>query len=110
MNRSSRWALVAVAVLLVVGVPIGLRAVPPGDSDVSAADLLGLVGGSSEHPGSGYVETRGTLQLPVADDFGDVGAIFGDRTRLRVWWRGADQWRVDRLLAAGETDLVHRSG
>ena len=56
---------------------------------------------------SGYVETDGTLQLPDADRFSDVGALFGERTRMRVWWRDADHWRVDQLLVAGETDLVH---
>ena len=28
---------------------------------------------------------------------------------MRVWWRGNDDWRVDKLLVAGETDLFHTS-
>ncbi|MEP6761671.1 MAG: transcriptional regulator, partial [Sporichthyaceae bacterium] len=56
---------------------------------------------------SGYVETLGTLQLPVADRFTDVGDLFGQRTRMRVWWRGPDDWRVDKVFATGETDLFH---
>ena len=33
---------------------------------------------TSDHPYSGYVETPGTLQLPVADRFTDVGDLFGE--------------------------------
>ena len=57
-------------------------------------------------PWSGIVETEGTLQLPDADRFGTVTALFGERTDLRVWWRDAEHWRVDRLLVTGETDQV----
>ena len=32
----------------------------------------------------------------------------GGETRLRVWWRGSDDWRVDRLLETGEVDLFHQ--
>ena len=28
---------------------------------------------------------------------------------MRVWWRSADAWRVDKLLATGEQDLVHNA-
>lgn len=107
MTTFSRWGLVALGVVLALGIPIGLRALPVKDSDVSAADLLASITAAADHPYSGYVETLGTLQLPVADRFTDVGALFGESTRLRVWWRDAEAWRVDRLLASGETDLVH---
>lgn len=86
---------------------------PPADSDASAAELLALVRGAEDRPWSGYVETRGTLQLPVADDLDDLddlGSLLGEETRLRGWWRGAEDWRVDRLLTTGESDLVHRDG
>lgn len=113
MTTRRRWALVALLLAVVVGVPTALRAVPPADSDVAAADLLALVRGAEGRAWSGYVETRGTLQLPTAggaDDFDGVAALFGERTRLRAWWRGDDDWRVDRLLATGESDLRHDDG
>lgn len=110
MTARGRWALVALVLAAVVGVPTGLRAVPPAGSELGAPALLALVRGSQDRAWSGYVETRGTLQLPTSEDFDDVGALFGERTRLRAWWRGSDDWRVDRLLATGESDLVHDDG
>src|SRR4051794_3729566 len=110
MTRFRRWCVVALAVGLVVGVPIVLRTKPVGGSDVTATVLLERVKASADHPWSGYVETEGSLDLPVTDDFEDVGALFSDGTRMRAWWRGTDDWRVDRLLVSGETDLVHQHG
>ena len=92
--------------LLVVCLPLAVRALPASDQDIDAADLLARIEASETRAFSGYVESRGNLQLPVADRFTDVGALFGQQTRMRVWWRGTDDWRVDKLLASGETDLV----
>ena len=102
--------LVLAGVLLVVGVPIAVRAVPPRDSDIDATRLLALVRAAEDRPYAGFVETRGALQLPVTDRFSDLGALLGERTRLRVWWRDRGEWRVDKLSVQGETDLVHGSG
>jgi len=110
MTMLRRWCLVALGVALVVGVPMGVRALPAGESDVSAEDLLAQVAGAQERSWSGLVETQGSLALPVADRFTDVGALLGESTRLRVWWRDRESWRVDRLLASGEVDLVHAAG
>jgi hypothetical protein len=105
-----RWCVVALGTLLLIGVPIGLRALPAAESDVSAATLLERVQGSQDAGWSGYVETEGTLQLPDADRFSDVGALFGESTALRAWWRDAEHWRVDQLLLTGERDLIHDGG
>ncbi len=108
MTPARRWCLVAIGVAVLIGVPLGVRAIPVGDSSVSATALLHRVQASRDHAYSGYVETLGTLQLPVADRFTDVGALFGERTRMRVWWRSATDWRVAKVLATGEDDLIHR--
>jgi hypothetical protein len=107
MTTFNRWCLVALGVILVVAVPVGLRNLPARDSDVSATALLATVAGVTDKPYSGLVQTQGTLQLPVASRFTDIGALLGESTRMRVWWRDADAWRVDKLLVSGETDLVH---
>jgi hypothetical protein len=99
--------VVAVGTLLLVGAPIGLRLLPAADSDVSAGRLLAEARAAQGHPWSGYVETEGTLELPDADRFSDVASLFGQATRMRAWWLDDDRWRVDQLLLAGETDLVH---
>jgi hypothetical protein len=106
MTPARRWWLVAIAVALVVGGPIALRARPVGGQTLSAAETLALVR-SADHGYSGTVELAGNLQLPVTSRFTDVGELLRERTTLRVWWRGSDDWRVDKLLLTGETDLVH---
>lgn len=109
MKPAQRWAAVVAGAALLVGAPLAVRAWPVEDSEISAADLLALVEAGASHPYSGYVESQGTLQLPVADRFTDVGELFGGRTRMRVWWRSAKEWRVDKLLTAGEQDLIHNA-
>jgi hypothetical protein len=108
VTRVHRWCVVAAGTLLLVAAPIVLHLLPAADSDVSAGTLLERVRGAEDHAWSGYVETEGTLQLPDADRFSDVGALFGEQTTMRAWWQDAGHWRVDQLLLAGETDLVHR--
>ncbi|WP_051552234.1 hypothetical protein [Nocardioides sp. URHA0020] len=110
MTRFNRWCVVALGVLLVIAVPVAINALPARDPDVTASALLERIDAAEDHPWSGYVQTEGALELPVADDFSDVGALVSDRTRMRAWWRSGDDWRVDRLLVSGETDLVHQHG
>lgn len=107
MTPLRRWLFVAVGVVLVVTVPMGVRAVPAPSNDMSAEEVLDMVRGSSDQSYSGYVDSRGTLALPSVQRFTDVGAVLGDESRLRVWWRGEDAWRVNRLKLSGETDLIH---
>ncbi len=107
MTRFRRWAVVAALVLLVVCAPLARRLLPVHDDPASATELLARIAASQDQGYSGYVETLGTLQLPVSDRFLDIGTLLGEPTRMRVWWRSADSWRVDRLLATGESDLVH---
>ena len=107
MTSWARWCAVLLGLVVFSGGIWAVRAMPADDEAVSAAALRERVQDSSAAAYSGYVETLGTLQMPVTDDFTDVGALFGEGTRMRVWWRGGDDWRVDKLLEAGETDLVH---
>src|SRR5687768_7723444 len=110
MTGFSRWSVVAALVLLVVVAPLAWRAVPAEDEQVSAAALLARIEAARDHPYSGYAESRGTLQLPVADRFTDLGGLLGGTTRMRVWWRGSGSWRVNELLPTGEKDVVREEG
>lgn len=107
MTPVRRWSVVVAGIAGLLAAPWVVRALPVDDPGTSAADLLAQVRKAQGHPYSGYVESRGTLQLPVTDGFTDVGSLLGERTRMRVWWRADDRWRVDRLLTTGEVDLVH---
>lgn len=105
-----RWLLVALGVLLLGSVPPVLAALPVSDSDVSAAALLAQVRGSDDIAFTGYAEAVGGLALPVTEDFTDLVDLFGERARLRVWWAGPQDWRVDQITAAGETGIYQRAG
>lgn len=110
MTPLRRWCVVAVLALVVVAVPFAPRLLPVADPDTSAADLLAQVQGSAEVAYSGYVESDGRVQIPVGDRFSDLGDLFGDFSRVRVWWDGPDTWRVARLGLTGEDDVVHARG
>jgi len=107
MRAVHRWGLVAAACALAVIVPAGVRAWPVPDRNLSAAELLALVRAGEGTAYSGTVETRGQLGLPVSDHFTDIADLLGGSTRLRVWWRSSQDWRVDKLLDTGEVDLFH---
>lgn len=97
--------MVALAAGLLVVVPLAGRWLPAGEADVGPTELLEQARAGVDRPWSGTVETEGTLQLPDADRFGGVAALFGDHTTMRVWCRDPEHWRVDRLLTTGETDI-----
>jgi hypothetical protein len=105
MRPIHRWSLVALAVALVVLVPMTVRALPVHDEAISASDLLAQVRGSDATAYSGEVEVHGRLGLPVSDHFSDVADLLGSDTRMQVWWRNSKNWRVDKLLPTGEVDL-----
>ena len=107
MTAMRRWLLVAAAILALVGAPAVSRALPVDDSEISATSLLALAQGSEQVPYAGHVETVGAFTLPTTDQFNAVANLLGQSSELRVWWRSADDWRVDRLAATGETDLFH---
>ena len=107
MTPVRRWLVVAALLVAVVSLPLAPRLLPAEDSDLGTVRLLDRLRGSPDQGWSGYVETTGTLQLPAAGDLDDLGSLLGETTRLRVWWRDAGSWRVDRLLTAGESGLRH---
>lgn len=104
-GRLLRWGAVAVGVTLLASLPSAVRLLPVSDSGLTAGELLAKVQGSARAGYSGYAEAVGGLNLPLTDQFSALTDLFGDRTRLRVWWRGRDDFRVDALTATGETDL-----
>ena len=43
--------------------------------------------------------------MPDSDSFVELAQLLGEDNELRVWWRAADDWRIDRIRSTGETDL-----
>lgn len=107
MTPARRWCLVAVGVLLLVSAPLAVNAWPASDPDIGAEALAEKARASADVAYSGYAEAVGGLALPTTDQFNEVADLFGASNRLRVWWRDSDDWRVDRLGTAGESDLFH---
>lgn len=109
MRAWQRWVVVAVGVALLGSIPPTLAALPADEPTGTTAELLALVRDSGDVAYSGYAEAVGGLLLPVTEDFTDLVDLFGERSRLRAWWNGPEDWRVDQLTATGETGLFHRA-
>jgi hypothetical protein len=100
--------LVAAAALVVT--PLAVRARPVAPSDVSATDLVARVQRSGPVAWSGSVQSAGSLHVPDSDSFANLAQLLGEQNDLRVWWRSADDWRVDRIRSTGEADLFRNGG
>jgi len=105
MTPVRRWLVVALGVLVLIAAPIAVAAWPVDDPEISAEELVERMRAATDLRYSGYVESVGGIALPVTDDFTDVADLLGGTNRLRVWWRGDGDWRVDRLEPAGEIGL-----
>ena len=106
-GAARRWAAVVGLVGVLVAKPLVIGALPASDAAVSAADLRADVLASADVGFTGYAESAGGLALPVTDQLTSVADLFSDRTEMRVWWRSADDHRVDVITAAGETGIHH---
>ncbi len=100
--------MVAAAVAALVGVPVVVQALPSATSRVSATTLLARIRASSDVPYSSYAQSTGGLALPAATGPFNLTDLFGGTSRLRVWQRDPQHWRVDTIDATGEHDL-HRA-
>src|SRR4051794_39290121 len=107
MTTVRRWLVVLAGTALLAALPALVAAVPARTSDLSAAELLRRINASAARPYSGYAEATGGLALPVTSRFTSVADLFGDRTRLRAWYRNSNDWRVDVIGFAGESDVHH---
>jgi hypothetical protein len=104
-GRVLRWSAVFAGVAILAALPTAVRLLPARASNIAAADLLARIHDSGQAGYAGYAEVVGGLQLPLTDQFSGLTDLFGDRTRLRVWWRGPADWRVDTITGTGERDL-----
>ena len=105
---TARWLVVLVTAAALIGIPVAVTARPAADADVSPTDLVQRIQASGGVGWSGRVETSGNLALPDSDSFVGLAQLLGEDNDLRVWWRAADDWRIDRIRSTGETDLIRR--
>jgi hypothetical protein len=101
---------VAAGVAALTALPAAVGALPVDDIDVDAATLLARVQTSDDVAYSAYGEARGDLVLPDVDALGDLPDLISGTTRLRAWWRGRDDFRVDALTLVGEVDVITAPG
>lgn len=86
--------------------PAVVAALPAAGTGTDAATLLRRLQASDDVPWSGYGESRGDLVLPDAGQLGSLPELISGTTRMRAWWRGRQQYRVDTLSLVGETDTA----
>ena len=106
---TGRWLLVVVTAVALVVTPLVVSARPVADSDIAVVELADRIERSATQGWSGLVDSSGSLQVPDTDSFAGLVQLLGEQNRLRVWWRGEDDWRVDQIRSTGEADLF-RSG
>lgn len=105
---TARWLTVLLTADALVVTPLAVEARPTSQSSISATDLLDRIHNSGDVAWSGFVESSGALQVPDSESFANLAQLLGERNELRVWWRNARDWRVDRIRSTGETDLFRR--
>lgn len=105
-----RWLVVLAAAAALVAAPVVVEHRPGTTEAVPPAELAARVQASAGLGWSGLVSSQGSLQVPASDSFSTLAPLLGEDNRLRVWWRGPDDWRVDRLRSTGETDLFRQGG
>ena len=106
-GAAGRWAVVAAGGAVLLALPPLIGALPASDTGTLAPELRARALGSAAVPFAGYAQAAGGLTLPVSDQLTSVADLLSDRTTMRAWYRGADDWRVDVVTATGETG-VHR--
>ena len=105
-----RWGAVAAGLAVLMALPALAGALPVRESGGSAEELLAKVRASGTVGWSGYGESRGTLVLPDVRELSDLADLVGSTTRVRAWWRGPREWRVNALSLVGETDITRDRG
>jgi len=103
--RWSRWLAVAASTMVLALVPGVVGLIPARNSDVGASILLRRVVESERVAYSALAVSGAGLKLPDVRGAGRLAALFGETTRMRVWYRSPLSWRVDEIHPLGERDI-----
>lgn len=111
-RRLGRFAGAALAVALIAALPalVGARSGPPDRPGLTARQVIAAVRASTGQAYSGYAESHGDAAIPDVSQLGSLPSLLGDTTRLRVWWSGSQQWRVDQVGSNSENDTYAYPG
>jgi hypothetical protein len=99
-----RWLVVLCGVSALLVLPTVIAAIPAGQTDIAARELLARITHPHAAGYSGFAESSGGLAVPVTRQFSSVTDLLGGNTQMRVWWRGEQNWRVDTIDLSGESD------
>ncbi|MBA3350384.1 MAG: hypothetical protein H0T12_07485 [Actinobacteria bacterium] len=100
-----RASAIVAGVALLAASPALLTALPVPEPHVGAGALLQRVLDSQDVSYSGLAVSRAGLKLPDVRGAGRLAALFGESTRMRVWYESPVRWRVDELTPVGERDV-----
>lgn len=85
IRRHWRWVVVVSATMLLVSPPRLVAARPVTSPPIAPARLAARVLSSAPAAYQGYVDTRGTLQLPDVPRTGRATTLLGEPWTLRAW-------------------------
>jgi hypothetical protein len=103
-----RWAAVAAVLVVLLALPLIIRAWPVQAASVDASTLRDRIKGSKTQPYQGYAQSIGILGLPDLPQLSDVTSLLSTTTELRTWYAAPDRWRVDKIGPGEEEDLYAR--
>jgi hypothetical protein len=104
-----RYLTILVVLAVLCGLPAVIAAWPVSAGTAPAATLLARVQASAAIPYSGLASSSGGLALPDLGVSKQVTDLLSSTNRLRVWWVGAREYRVDQETYDGESD-IYRTG
>jgi len=105
-----RWAVVAVGLALLCGLPVIASALPVSVPALTASQLRGRILASADESYAGYAESNATFGLPPVAGLTGLTSLLNGVTKMRVWQATPARWRVDVLSDAGERDMYQLSG
>jgi hypothetical protein len=104
-----RWAVVAVGLAVLCGLPVIASALPVSVPALTASQLGGRILASADESFAGYAESNATFGLPPLSGLTGLTSLFDGVTKMRVWQATSTRWRVDVLSDAGERDTYELS-
>ena len=105
-----RWAVVAVGLAVLCGLPVIASALPVSVPALTAGQLRGRILVSADESFAGYAESNATFGLPPLSGLTGLTSLLDGVTKMRIWQATPARWRVDVLSDTGERDTYELGG